>query len=392
MRVMAAALVMSTACLCACVGPVATKTQSRTLTDAPPRTAVEALTPFYAQFEYDKPMAPVGPALPAQDAVLTSIAFGSCSTGEREIPILRTVAAEDHDLFMFIGDNVYGDVDSDDATAPELREAYHQLADRAEFQALRQRLPMLATWDDHDYGQDDAGGRFAFKGFTQQLFLDFWRAGDDDTRRTREGIYDAHTFGPEGQRVQIILLDTRYFRTDLTPTDERGAVGRERYVPSTDPAQSMLGDAQWAWLAMQLRKPADIRLLVSSIQVHADGHGWEGWRTMPLERDRLYRLIDESRAQGVVLISGDRHSSGLYVRDNVTDYPVYEITSSSLNLQFRDENNEPGPHRIGQMYAPANYGVIRIDWRAGQLALQIKAIDGTVVREQSIVMPKTGAR
>ncbi|MEE4296293.1 MAG: alkaline phosphatase D family protein, partial [Wenzhouxiangella sp.] len=203
-----------------------------------PRTAVEALAPFYAQLEYDKPVAPAGPPLPAEKSVLTSISVGSCSTGDREIPIFRTIAANGYDLFLHIGDNVYGDINSDDATAPELREAYHQMAARPEFQALRERVPFLVTWDDHDYGQNDMGGRFAFKGFTEQLFLDFWRAPADDIRRTREGIYDAHIFGPVGQRVQIILLDTRYFRTDLTPTDERGAVGRERYLPSTDPDQS----------------------------------------------------------------------------------------------------------------------------------------------------------
>jgi len=348
-----------------------------------PRTAVEALAPFYAQLEYEKPVAPAGPPLPAEESVLTSISVGSCSTGEREIPIFRTIAANDYDLFLHIGDNVYGDIDSDDATAPELRQAYHQMAARSEFQELRARIPFLATWDDHDYGQNDMGGRFAFKGFTEQLFLDFWRAPADDIRRTREGIYDAHIFGPDGQRVQIILLDTRYFRTDLTPTDERGAVGRERYLPSTDPDQSMLGEAQWAWLEEELRKPADLRLLVSSIQVHADGHGWEAWRTMPLERERLYRLINETNAEGVVIVSGDRHSSGLYVRDDVARYPLYEITSSSLNLSFRDENNEPGPHRIGEMYAPVNYGVIDIDWDAGEIALRIKDIDGATVREQA---------
>lgn len=358
----------------------------------PPRTVVEALAPFYAQLDYDKPIAAEGPALPAADATLTSIAFGSCNTAEREIPILRTIAAEDHDLFMYIGDNVYGDVYSDDATMPELREAYHELADRPEFQALRERFPMLATWDDHDYGQNDMGGRFAFKGFAQQLFLDFWRAPEDDVRRTREGVYDAHIYGEEGQRVQIILLDTRYFRSDLTPTDERGAPGRERYLPSPDPEQSMLGATQWAWLEAQLRQPADVRLIVTSIQVHADGHGWEAWRTMPYERDRLYRLIGETGAEGVVFVSGDRHSSGLYVREDVAPYPLYEITSSSLNMSFRDENDEPGPHRIGDMYAPVNYGVIGFDWEAGEIALQIKDIEGAVVREQIIPMTEIGAR
>lgn len=359
---------------------------------APPRTAVEALAPFYAQLEYDKPIAAEGPALPAADATLTSIAFGSCNTAEREIPILRTIAAEDHDLFMYIGDNVYGDVYSDDATMPELREAYHQLAARPEFQALRARFPMLATWDDHDYGQNDMGGRFAFKGFAQQLFLDFWRAPEDDVRRTREGIYDAHIYGQEGQRVQVILLDTRYFRSDLTRTDERGAVGRERYLPSQDPEQSMLGATQWAWLEEQLRQPADVRLIVTSIQVHADGHGWEAWRTMPYERDRLYRLIGETGAQGVVFVSGDRHSSGLYVREDVAPYPLYEITSSALNMSFRDENNEPGPHRIGDMYALENFGVIGFDWDAGEIALQIKSNTGDVVREQIVPMAQIGAR
>lgn len=357
-----------------------------------PRTAIEALAPYYAQLDYDAPIAtPVTP-LPGADAVLTSIAFGSCNTAEREIEILNTIAAEDHDLFMYIGDNVYGDVYSYDASLPELREAYHQLAARPEFQALRARFPMLATWDDHDYGMNDSGGRFAFKGFAETLFLDFWGAAEDDVRRTREGIYDAQVFGPEGQRVQIILLDTRYFRSDLTPTPQRGAEGMERYIPSEDPEQTMLGAAQWAWLEEQLREPADVRLLVSSIQVHADGHGWEAWRTMPLERDRLYGLIEETNATGVVIVSGDRHSSGLYVRDDVAGYPLYEITSSSLNMSFRDENNEPGPHRIGDMYAPVNYGVIGLDWEAGEIALQIKDEAGAVVREQRVSLAEIGAR
>ncbi|MFP4519261.1 MAG: alkaline phosphatase D family protein [Oceanicaulis sp.] len=356
-----------------------------------PDTPWEALEPFYDQLEYDPPVAPAGPPLPASDTTLLSIAFGSCNTAEREIPILETIASEQHDLFMYVGDNVYGDARRYDATLPELREAYHQLAERSEFQTLRAAFPMLATWDDHDYGMNDMGADFPFKGFAETLFLDFWRAAADDVRRERPGIYDAWTFGPDGRRTQIIMLDTRYFRTGLTPTDERGAPGKERYLPSADPEQSMLGEAQWAWLEEQLSQPADLRLLVSSIQIHADGHGWEAWRTMPLERTRLYDLIGETGANGVVLVSGDRHSSGLYVRDDVAPYPLYEITSSSLNMSFADENNEPGPHRIGDMYAPENFGVIAINWEGGELALQIKDADGEVVRDQRVSLSEIGA-
>ncbi|MBI1263402.1 MAG: alkaline phosphatase family protein [Alphaproteobacteria bacterium] len=356
-----------------------------------PETPWAALEPFYGQLEYDAPRAPAGPTLPGADRALTSIAFGSCNTAEREIPILNVIADAGHELFIYAGDNVYGDARAYDATLPELRTAYHQLAARPEFQRLRAAVPMLAVWDDHDYGMNDMGRDFAFKGFAERLFLDFWGAGEDDVRRTREGIYDAHVFGPEGQRVQVILLDTRWFRSDLTPTDERGAVGRERYIPSPDPDQDMLGAAQWAWLEAQLQVPAQVRLIVSSIQVHADGHGWEAWRTMPRERDRLYGLIRETGANGVVLVSGDRHSAGLYVREDVIGYPLYEITSSSLNMSYRDVNDEPGPHRIGDMFAPENYGVIGIDWEAGALNLEIRDNTGAVVREQAVALSQIGA-
>ena len=356
-----------------------------------PDTVVEALAPYYAQLDYDPPLAPQGPALPYSRA-LTKIAFGSCNTSEREIPILDQIASEEPDLFMYVGDNVYGDAYSWNPDLVELREAYHMLADRPEFQRLRTAVPMLATWDDHDYGLNDSGAVFPYKGFAETLFEDFWRVPQDDPRREREGIYTAETFGPEGQRVQIILLDTRYFRGDLRRTDDRGAPGKERYLPSQDHTQTMLGEAQWAWLAEELKKPADVRLLVSSIQVHADGHGWEAWRTLPHERERLYTTIRSSGAKGVVILSGDRHSSGLYKREDVADYPLYEITSSSLNMSFSDENNEPGPNRIGDMYALENYGVIGIDWEAGEIALDIRSRDGETVRTVSVPMDEIGAR
>lgn len=357
-----------------------------------PRTPVEALAPYYAQLDYVAPVAPEGPALPGMDAAVTSIAFGSCNTAQREIPILATIAGESHDLFMYVGDNVYGDARAYNADLPELRENYAALAARPEFRLLRSAVPMLATWDDHDYGMNDMGRDFPFKGFAEQLFLDFWGASEDDPRRQREGIYDAQIFGPEGQRVQVIMLDTRYFRSDLTRTDEYGAEGRERYIPSDNPDQDMLGSAQWAWLADQLAEPADLRLIVSSIQVLAEGHGFEAWRTMPLERDRLFRLINESGAQGVVFVSGDRHSAGLYRRDDVASYPLYEITSSALNMASSRENTEPGPNRLGRMYSAENYGVIGIDWEQDQLSLEIRDMDGDAVRQESISLSAIGAR
>lgn len=346
-----------------------------------PTNVVDALKPYYDQLDIELPQASLGMGEPATDAVYSRILFGSCSRPEEGMEILDQVTAADPDLFLFIGDNVYGDAYSWDATLPELRDAYAALAAAPEFIRLRENAPMLATWDDHDYGMNDFGAQFPYKGYAEEIFLDFWNVPADDVRRSRPGIHDARILGPEGQRIQIIMLDTRYFRGPLTMTDERNAPGRERYIPSEDTSVSMLGDEQWAWLAEELQKPAELRLIVSSIQVHADGHGYEAWRTMPHERERLYNLVAETGANGVVLLSGDRHSSGLYLRDDVAPYPLYEITSSSLNLSFRDENNEAGPNRIGDMYAPVNFGEVAVDWASGDVDLIIRDGEGEAVRE-----------
>ena len=204
---------------------------------------------------------------------------------------------------MFLGDNVYGDVESEDLR--ELRAAYEMQAAADGFSRLREAaVPLAATWDDHDYGVNDGGAEFFGREEAQRIFEDFWGVPADSERASRPGVYDSVTYGPPGQRVQLILLDTRYFRSPLRRTDEPGAPGKERYLPDSDPAKTMLGEEQWGWLRGVLEEVADLRILASSIQVIADGHGFEAWRHLPAERDRLYALLRETGANGVVVDFG----------------------------------------------------------------------------------------
>ncbi|MDX2236652.1 MAG: alkaline phosphatase D family protein [Hyphomonadaceae bacterium] len=345
-----------------------------------PIDPVLALRDAYRARIADLPVAPQGPSLPAASTVLSAIAFGSCHTAEQPIPILNVIAAERPQLFVYMGDNVYGDMRGGDASLPELREQYARLAARDEFRALRAAVPMLVTWDDHDYGLNDAGGDFTPKAHAKRIFETFWGVGARTA--VRDGIYDAHVFGPEGQRVQIILLDTRYGRTPLARLPQRAPDGP--YAQSDDPAQRMLSEAQWAWLEAQLRQPAELRFVVSSIQVLADGHHYEAWHTMPRERARLYETIRSAGARGVTFVSGDRHIGGLYRQDGLIGYPAFEMTTSSLNLSFREISEERSSNQIGDMFAPVNYGVAAIDWPARRLTYQIKDRDGRPVREQVI--------
>jgi alkaline phosphatase D len=364
--------------LSACAGSTAQQAAS-------PADPIAALRP-YVQSVQGLPVAPPGPALPGADAVLTTIAFGSCQTAERDIPILDRIAAERPQLMVYMGDNVYGDANAGDMSLPELRTQYARMAARPEFQRLRAAAPMLATWDDHDLGWNDGGRDFSGREMAQRIFEAFWGVGARTHRG--DGVYDARVFGPEGRRVQVILLDTRSGRSALTRLPQRLPTGP--YTQSDDPNQRMLSDAQWAWLEQQLREPAEIRFLVSSIQVLADGHNWEAWRTMPREQARLYETIHRAGAKGVVLISGDRHSAGMYRQEGLIGYPAYEMTTSSLNLSFAASSTEMSSNQIGPMYTLLNYGMARIDWDARSLALQVMSDTGAAVSEQRIAFAELG--
>jgi alkaline phosphatase D len=243
----------------------------------------------------------------------------------------------------------------------------------------------MAIWDDHDYGINDGGAEFAFKAQAKAEFLDFWKLGAGDPRRGREGLYDAQVFGPPGKRVQVILLDDRWFRSPWKRTDQRDAPGKERYLPDDDSSKTMLGDDQWRWLEQQLRLPAQVRLIVSGVQVVADGHGWERWGNFPRERQRLYRLIGSTGAQGVVFLSGDRHVGALYREAGGTPYPMVELTSSGMTHPWR-EAAEAGPNRLGELFTDFHYGVVDIDWAASTLSLSIRDIGGKTRRAVSVAV------
>ena len=365
---------------------------------APKPDSAEAALEYY----YDTipnaalPKAPVGKSLPADDAVITRVLLGSCMDEEKgPSAAMMSLASEPADLFLMVGDNVYGDRDgraytNNQTDLDELRESFADLAAREDFQAVRESVPMMVAWDDHDYGANDSGKEFPFRGFAERIHEVFWGLEDEDVGQW-PGTYYARTFGPEGQRTQVIMLDTRFFRSPLTPTDDWGAKGKERYLPAPSGSmQDMLGAAQWTWLENQLQQPADIRLIASSVQVMPTVHGWEAWSALPDERQRLFDLIERTNATGIVFLSGDRHTAFIYEEAGVLPYNAHELTSSSLNVSFLTESEEMDARQVGAGFPLENYGAVEIDWEARKIALKIMDNAGETVRENTLDFTEIG--
>jgi len=301
---------------------------------------------------------------------LRRIAFGSCAKQDKPQPIWNMVLATQPQLFIFLGDNIYGDTED----MALLKQKWDLLDAQPGYRQLKRTCRVIGTWDDHDYGANDAGAEYPKKRESQQLFLDFLGESPDSPRRRQEGVYDAPVFGPVGQRVQVILLDARYHRSPLKKGFQPGEPGdgyRGVYLPNDDPSATVLGDTQWKWLEQQLRVPAELRLLCSGVQILPTEHGSESWGNFPLERQKLFHLIRDTKAKGVVLLSGDRHLAEIMrlpADEFGIGYPITEVTSSSLNtpsgnftkagVRFASEVNR---FRVGLTYFDVNFGTIDIN-------------------------------
>jgi len=347
-------------------------------------TALTALADF--------PQAPPTPALPT--GPISKLVIGSCLNEEwnKSQAALERMTAEKADLAILMGDNVYGSGTEDDPQLSDLRASYWQQARRKEFKALVSSTPTLAVWDDHDFGKNDGGGEdFPGRVVAQKMFDAFWRVGPSDPRAHDDGVYGSWMIGPAGQRVQIILLDTRYWRSPLKPTDQRNAKGKERYVEDLTPGKTMLGEGQWRWLAGELKKPADLRLVVSSVQLAALGHGYEKWGNFPPERTRFFDLVKSTGAKGVVVLSGDRHYTAINMEPAAAPYPIYDFTSSAINMPWGAGESETLPTMVSPAYTQENYGVVSIDWTKRTVTLEARDKQGQSIFAKAVPFAEIGA-
>ena len=137
---------------------------------------------------------------------------GSCNHQLKSQSHWLTLSEEKADYYLALGDNVYADtrtVTADGAvfetSLEQLTAAYSTQANHAEFQAFLQDVNVIPTWDDHDYGLNDAGSELSFASESQGEFLTFWSI-KNDPRWNREGIYHSQLLSVEEGPSKLLCL------------------------------------------------------------------------------------------------------------------------------------------------------------------------------------------
>ncbi len=313
-----------------------------------------------------------------QKSPLTRIAFGSCSNEELHEEMWTDIVAQQPQLCILLGDNIYGDTHNMDS----MRAQYDIQKKMPSYQALLKYCPVIGTWDDHDYGQNDGGKFYSKKKESKVEFLRFMDIPASDPIQTHEGVYSSHSFGPSGKKTKVILLDLRTFRD----TTIRSAVKGRRYDPNPD--GDMMGEEQWAWFEKEISESdAAVHIIGSSIQFIPTEHGFEKWENFPKARKRMLDLVVKHKIKKPFIISGDRHIAEVS-RMNVEGlpYPLYDITSSGLThtwdmTTWKDMPvNEKNQYRVGNLIIQKNFGMILIDWSGNEpeVRIEIRGKDNVV--------------
>ncbi len=293
-------------------------------------------------------------------------------------PLWDDILSLSPDLWIWLGDNIYGDTED----MSELKAAYDLQLKNAEYQQLISTTPVMATWDDHDYGKNDAGNEYAMRDESQRLFADFFSLSSTHPVRQHAGVYHAGMFNFDGIKVKVIMMDTRYFRDAIERKNRR-------YQPNT--TGTMLGEMQWKWLEEELASSdADINIIGSSIQVLSAEHPFEKWANFPHEAEKLLDLINKYD-KPVILLSGDRHIAEVSeIELEGYPYPLVDITSSGMTHSYEGVGDEPNALRVSPLIGQKNFGTIRLKDEAGVLTLELTLYgdNGTVFFSRSYPMSK----
>jgi len=355
------------------------------------------------------------------------LGFGSCHQQQKQTPIFDTISKGNLNAFAFLGDNVYNDEDdcasfnnevcdfrrnleaqyrklervvtrlfigTDEEGAHNLLRNYGLLGEKLRRSSFLEEIPaVIATYDDHDYGWNDAGGAAQpWRSKAVKHFKTFWssvsplmqaaleRQKEEVKRHTgvhdqksEFGVFTSHEFGTETDRlVRVVMLDTRYDRTALNTDPAReGAVF---YIPNADPQAHLLSEAQWQWLQREVAKPAALLVLGSSTQVLRQLNGGEHWGNFPLERERLISILTNTSAvekpRPVLIISGDIHHSELSAWPELH---MYDATSSGLTETW---NQIPDPNSnlvdASSVVRDSNFGVLEVDWEKREVEVSFR--------------------
>ena len=307
-------------------------------------TCLRPSTTYYYRFQSLGRTSPIGRTRTAPYGETESRRFAFCSCSSMPhgyFHAYRALAARaDVEVVMHLGDYIYeygngeyGNVRQVDppyeiTTLSDYRRRHAWYKLDANLQEAHRQHPWICTWDDHETANNSWSGGAANHNAGEGDWEDRKSAGRQaylewlPIREGAEGRLYRRLL--HGDLLDIIVLDTR-----IEGRDEEPSTTDEAY----DEDRQMLGEDQEDWLLERLSaSPSRWKLLAQQVvmgqwSVAQDDQGrprplntdsWDGYQA---SRRRILERVVADAIDGVVVLTGDVHSS--WANDLAVDFTTY---------------------------------------------------------------------
>ncbi|MCH9028152.1 MAG: alkaline phosphatase D family protein [Bacteroidetes bacterium] len=227
------------------------------------------------------------------------------------------------------------------------------------FQNMASSIPLMAIWDDHDYGLDNSDGTYPYKKEARKVFKENfpdYSFVDEDG-----GIYYKFSIAD----VDFFVLDTRWYRSPMQNEDGE--------------LKTMLGSEQLEWLLNELKNSnAKFKIVFSSVPSNDYGgdtssgrDGFDSWMGYTFERNKILSFIEKNQIYGVMIFSGDQHYPSAHILNWKSPLNYVSKTDNSIEYSFEnlgtavfDFSASPLSYRktTGHFLIPANQGNPRFSY------------------------------
>jgi alkaline phosphatase D len=298
----------------------------------------------------------------------------------RSPEIFERIAEKQPDLMVWLGDNVYYRY-PDFGSPAALRERNAKARQEPRLQKLLAGTSHYATWDDHDFGPDNAVWTFARAADAEETFRLYWSNPTYGLPGVR-GVFGQFSWAD----VDFFLLDDRTYRTPEKAADA--------------PRRRMLGVEQMRWLQdALLASEAPFKVIANGSQILNARAPVDTLVRYPAEYRELLDWITSNRIPGVLFVTGDKHHAELIRETPPGFYTLYDFTSSPLTSgMWLDEGEEENPQRVPDTLVldDANFGLLKFSGPCNDRILTMETWDskgvlrwGHTVRARDLLPPGT---
>lgn len=248
----------------------------------------------------------------------------SCLNDLFHIPIIwDNLKSHDPDYIFMIGDNIYADLFKSYLNIDKKHIWHRYTHSWLVYKLFQQKklTPVLALWDDHDFGGDNSDSSYPNKDFSKKLFRIFYNQ-TPKTPYLNQGPGVSFSFF--WKKNHFIFLDNRFFRGHNE--DKKGSYFSKEQI-------------LWFNKEIDLNKN-DFFWIISGNQ----------WFSSPLQDESfennhpetLMSFFKEIQIQKfkTILISGDAHLSEVKKINIPNEKTLYEITSSGIHAFPMSEMGE----------------------------------------------------